>query len=122
MSALHGLHLHNADRPPPNALLKTAISEVSASHFSADANILFDEGVQRSFITQKLADDLQIQHKGTVEINLSTFGGSSQTLRRERDNSNRCIDHANHSSTVVQHAIGSHKLNIPESIETGTAS
>ena len=82
MSALHGLHLHNADRPPPNALLKTAISEVSASHFSADANILFDKGVQRSFITQKLADDLQIQHKGTVEINLSTFGGSSQTLRR----------------------------------------
>ena len=61
-SALHGLHLHYADRSRPNVLLKTAISEVSASHFSADANILFDEGAQRSFITQKLADNMQIQH------------------------------------------------------------
>ena len=81
-SALHGLHLHYADRPRPNILLKTAISDVSASHLSADANILFDEGAQRSFITQKLADDIQIQHKGTEEINLATFGGSSQTLRQ----------------------------------------
>ena len=81
-SALHGLQLHYADRPRPNVLLKTAISEVSASHLSADANILFDEGAQRSFITQKLADDIQIQHKGTEEINLATFGGSSQTLQR----------------------------------------
>ena len=81
-SALHGLHLHYADRPRPNVLLKTAISEVSASHLSADANILFDEGVRRSFIAKKLADDIQIQHKGTEEINLATFGGSSQTLRR----------------------------------------
>ena len=81
-SALHGLHLHYTDRPHPNVLLKTAISEVSASHLSADANILFDKGEQRSFITQKLADDLQIQQKGTEEINLATFGGSSQTLRQ----------------------------------------
>ena len=81
-SVLHGLHLHYADRPCPNVLLKPAISEVSASHLSADANILFDEGAQRSFITQKLADDIQIQHKGTGEINLATFEGSSQTLRR----------------------------------------
>ena len=80
--ALHGLHLHYADRPRPNVLLKTAISEISASHLSANANILFDKGAQRSFITQKLADDIQIQHKGTEEINLATFGGSSQTLRR----------------------------------------
>ena len=63
-------------------LLKPAISEVSASHFSADANILFDKVAQRPFITQKLADNLQIQHKGTEEINLAMFGGSSQTLRR----------------------------------------
>ena len=81
-SALHGLRRHYADRPRPNVLLKTTVSGVSASHFSADANILFDEGAQRSFITQNLADDLQIQHKGTNEINLATFGGSSQTLRR----------------------------------------
>ena len=81
-SALHGLHLHYADRPRPNVLLKTAILDVSASYLSADANILFDEGAQRSFITQKLADDIQIQHKGTEEINLATFRGSSQTLRR----------------------------------------
>ena len=62
--------------------MKTAILEVSASHLPAHANVLFDEGKQRSFITQKLADDLQIQHKGTEQINLATFGGSSQTLRR----------------------------------------
>ena len=38
--------------------------------------------MQRSFITQKLADDRQIQHKGTEDINLAMFGGSSQTLRQ----------------------------------------
>ena len=62
--------------------LESPTSEISASHFLADANILFDEVVQRSFITQKLADDLHIQHKSTEEINLTTFRGFSQTLQR----------------------------------------
>ena len=62
--------------------MKTAISEVSASHLSANANFLFYEGVKWSFITQKLADDLQIQYKGTEDTNLAMFGSSLQTLRR----------------------------------------
>ena len=87
--------------------------------------------MQRSFIKQKLSDDLQIQHKGTEDLNLATFGVSSKTLRRvptdpekqwKKNNSNRCIDSANQGSTVVQHAIESHKLEIPKRIETDTSS
>ena len=133
-SALNGLHLHYADRPRPNVLLKTAISEVSASHLSADANILFDEGAQRSFISQKLVDDIQIQHKGTEEINFdyvwrfftdpttSSHRDSVPENQWKRDDFNRCINSANHSSTVVQHATGSHKNKIPKRLETGTSS
>lgn len=40
----------------PNVRPKTAITKVSASYNMVDANILFEGGAQRSFITQKLAD------------------------------------------------------------------
>ena len=62
-------------------------------------------------------DDLQIQHKGTDEI-WELFADLTSSCHRDcvpenhwkRDNSNRCIDSANHSSTVVQYATGSHEL------------
>ena len=44
-------------------LLKTAIAEVSSYTTIAEGHILFDEGAQRSFITQQLADELHLQPK-----------------------------------------------------------
>ena len=40
--------------------LKTAIAPVRSPHFTTEANILFDEGAQRSFITQDLANQPQL--------------------------------------------------------------
>ena len=37
------------------------IAKISAGHTTVEGYILFDEGAQRSFITQELADQLQIQ-------------------------------------------------------------
>ena len=64
----------------PDILLKTAIAEVKSDSHSTFANILFDEGAQRSFITQKLADNLKIRLKGTDTIRLASFGNKEQDL------------------------------------------
>ena len=55
-------------------LLKTAIPTVGAQHTYGKANILFDEGVQRSFITKNLAAQLRLQPTEKEVINLSAFG------------------------------------------------
>ena len=41
-------------------LLKTAIANVSAGETTVEGHILFDEGAQRSFITQELTNQLQL--------------------------------------------------------------
>lgn len=58
----------------PTCLLKTTIAQVSANGAQAEANILFDEGVQRSFMSEKLAKTLRILPLVTESVNLSTFG------------------------------------------------
>ena len=45
-------------------LLKTAIANVSSERIAVEGHILFDEGAQCSFITQDLADELQLQPTG----------------------------------------------------------
>ena len=45
---------------PKTCLLKTATATVSAKNIKTSANILFDEGAQRSLITAQLATELQI--------------------------------------------------------------
>ena len=66
-------------RPQPSlvsahstCLLKTAIATVSP--FSTEGNILLDEGAQRSFISQDLADRLHLKVTHTEQISLSSFG------------------------------------------------
>ena len=44
-------------------LLKTAIADISTGVTTVEGHILFDEGAQRSFITQEPADSLQLQPK-----------------------------------------------------------
>ena len=55
-------------------LLKTAIAEVSSYTTIAEGHILFDEGAQRSFITQQLADELYLQPTSHETISVSSFG------------------------------------------------
>ena len=63
-------------------LLKTAISQVRAGNTSRDANILLDEGAQRSFITTKLADELGAKPISKENIAMSAFGSTEHTHRR----------------------------------------
>ena len=63
-------------------LLKTAIATVTHGRQSATANLLFDEGSQRSFITRDLADSLAIQPYRCENINISSFGAKHHLNRQ----------------------------------------
>ncbi|XP_071152313.1 uncharacterized protein [Mytilus edulis] len=71
------LHSQSTDR----VLLKTAINPVSAEHEILDAKILFDEGAQRSFITEELAEKLKLKPTGTESVNLSGFGDNANSTK-----------------------------------------
>ena len=58
-------------------LLKTAVAEVRSGSHRCRAQILFDEGAQRSFMTQQLAHDLNIQPYKRQRICVSAFGGEA---------------------------------------------
>ncbi|CAC5387364.1 unnamed protein product [Mytilus coruscus] len=63
-------------------LLKTVIATVhSNSEVSMDANILFNEGAQCSFITEGLAEQLELKQKGAEVISISGFGGGNESVR-----------------------------------------
>ena len=57
--------------------MKTAVAEVRAGSHRCRAQILFDEGAQRSFMTQQLARDLNIQPYKCERICVSAFGGEA---------------------------------------------
>jgi len=57
-----------------SCLLKTAIDNVAAKSYCAKANILFDEGSQCSFLSQNLADRLNLHPHTTETVALFTFG------------------------------------------------
>ena len=65
-----------------DVLLKTAVSTICDDGRYADANILMDEGAQKSFITQKMADQLKLQRDGSDVIYLSSFGDPTHTVKR----------------------------------------
>ncbi|XP_071161119.1 uncharacterized protein [Mytilus edulis] len=71
----------HASQVSPDILLKTAIAPVVYNDQEVECNILFDEGAQRSFITQKLANQLEIKPTENVSIQLSAFGDLSQKVR-----------------------------------------
>ena len=74
--------LHSTIQPQKNVLLKTAVSKVSSGYLATEANVLFAEGAQRSFITEKLASELDIVHEGSDLINLISFGDTDKRVRR----------------------------------------
>ena len=61
--------------------MKTAIATVSTGQLHCDANILLDEGAQRSFITTDLANQLGVMSSQTEEIALSAFGAQTSARR-----------------------------------------
>jgi len=63
-------------------LLKTAIADISAGVTTVEGHILFDEGAQRSFIIQELADTLQLQPTRHELIAVSTFGAQVSTPKK----------------------------------------
>ena len=62
---------------PDACLLKTAVAIVTAGDKQTRANILFDNGAQRSFVSQKLADLLNLNPQTRENITISTFGANT---------------------------------------------
>ena len=62
-------------------LLKTAIATVSAGGRYTKANILFDKGAQRCFVSQKLSTLLKLHPHNTENIRISGFGAQSPSDR-----------------------------------------
>jgi hypothetical protein len=58
-------------------LLKTTIATVCNQTTYCEANILFDEGAQRSFITKDLATHLELQPTEREFISVSGFGAQT---------------------------------------------
>ena len=79
-STPQGLSLHLAGDSV--CLLKTAVAPVSSSKVQIEANILFDEGSQRSFISQNLANSLQLHSHKKEDICLSSFGSQTPTIKQ----------------------------------------
>ena len=70
-------------QPTKVCFLKTAVTTVRANSHSTQVNILLDEGAQRSFITQSLADCLYLNSQGRECVAIAAFGASetsNQTL------------------------------------------
>lgn len=58
---------------PSTCLLKTAIAPIAANGITSTANILFDEGLQRSFISQDMVTKLQLHPATTKTLNIASF-------------------------------------------------
>lgn len=74
----------SSHRDQPNVLLQTAVAPVKFGQRTTDANILFDEGAQRSFISKNLAEKLELKPSGVEEINILGFGDSGKEKRVQK--------------------------------------
>ena len=54
-------------------LLKTAVAPITAGSIRTQANILFDDGAQRSFISLALSNELQITTEQKTDIYSSSL-------------------------------------------------
>ena len=59
-----------------SSLFKTVVGEVHADTQCCKANLLFDEGAKKPFISQKFADILNVQSCEEQNICLSSFRGT----------------------------------------------
>jgi len=63
-------------------LLKTAVAPIYAGDIKKQANILFDKGAQRSFISAEMAAELNIMPATTEGFVLASFGTDSATYQQ----------------------------------------
>ena len=63
----------------------------SNSDVSMDANIIFGEGAQRSFITEDLAKQLELKTTESEIISISGFGGETDTVRHLKSTNLRVV-------------------------------
>ncbi len=63
------------------SLLKTAVATVKSNSSATETNILFDEGAQRTFMSQSLASKLGLQPSTKETVNLAAFGAVTPTKR-----------------------------------------
>ncbi|XP_063435994.1 uncharacterized protein LOC134716907 [Mytilus trossulus] len=73
--------LYTASEERSTVLLKTAFIPVVHKNTCIDARILFDEGAQRSFITEELAAKLDITKEGSETLSIATFGSTTKKVR-----------------------------------------
>ena len=66
----------------PTCLLKTAVAPIVAGNTRSQANILFDEGAQQSFISAEMANELQISPTSTTDIAMASFVTTSATIQK----------------------------------------
>ena len=71
----------SASQETSTVLLKTAVAQVISVNNTTEANILFDEGAQRSFITADLATKLNVQKEGSENLNIVSFGNKTSGIR-----------------------------------------
>jgi len=62
-------------------LVEDCCTPVVNGHIRMNANFLFDEGAQCSFISVQLATKLQVRPTTTTQVALSSFGAESQTFQ-----------------------------------------
>jgi hypothetical protein len=74
--------LHSTSSRSSKVLLKTAVAEVhSTNGTECQANIMFDEGSQRSFVSENFAAELEIEVTGREVLNVAGFGSKKTELR-----------------------------------------
>jgi len=64
-----------------SVLLKTAIAAIHSNSASVNANILLDEGAMRSFITESVAEKLNLKTHRTESVQLCGFGAKEKEVR-----------------------------------------
>jgi len=63
-------------------VLKTAVATIKHGPNHTRANLLFNDGLQRSFITKSLATTLALQPHRKEDITISSFGAQRQLSKQ----------------------------------------
>ena len=75
-------HCKTSENNTTTCLLKTAIAPIIAGGIRTQANILFDEGAQCSFISLAMANELQITPVSTTDVAVASFGTTALTQQK----------------------------------------
>ncbi|XP_070579115.1 uncharacterized protein [Ptychodera flava] len=87
--------------PNGSVLLKTAVIPMSVGDRKPiNATVLFDDGSNRTFITQRFADKLNLKSDTHENVSLSTFGDNSKQIHSMKSAMVTLHEQNGHTSTV----------------------